>query len=534
MALWQRPWLGIIFVFVAAIGQRAALPALPLSDPDVRGYLTPALEHLAGHGMPQTDSRSMAYPLVLRMTLGVFSDFHAIVTVQHILGLLSGAMWLLAFSAWLYFLPMKRQLLYIAWWLATAGLAIYLCNPSTLVFETQIRPESVFPLFSLAQIVVTLFFIRFRWMQPHLIAAILCAGLVSLLAIVCLSLKPSWGFAALTPFAVMAVSLWYRNVPARSFSFRVGPILAAGIVLILWNTGLPRLVGWIPDPAAERHLAGTLFTVHADIISKEMHHRAERGELNFDENSFLAKLDEQIAKSRGIGKYQTLGHDPDFLLFSSGVLRDLPVIAQGDSQQGDRYLRRAYMRAVVHEPWLMLQKISRQMIKGYGDASKSVFNSSMPWRSLFLETYEILSNVQLPENPNAVTESFGNTLREVESSMESQPELLRGPTWLPPRWFFYYILTWLQAVILVAGAIALFLAPWLGRQKALQRFRAGYWATIIVWACSVGSALTVSIIHSFDIDRYTRLQSSVNSLLVATGIAFAAIVVETIITKQPD
>lgn len=533
--LWHRPWIGILFVFIAAAWLRWALPTLPLADPDTRGYLSPALQHLAGHGMLQEESRGLAYPLLLRGILGVFGNFHSIVIVQHVLGLFSGVIWLLAFHIWVGFLPVNRRWLDLAWWVATGGVAMYLGNPATLVFETQIRPEAVFPFFCLAQIATTLLFIRSRWVQPHLVKSILFSGAAAFFAVFCLSLKPSWGLAALIPLAVAIVSLCYRGaLLGHPLAFRLGPIVAMGMAFILWNGGVPRLVGWIANPAAGGHLAGTLFTVHADIISREMHHRAARGELDFNEVKFLAKLDARLAESRKAGKYRTLGHDPDFLLFHSDTMYNFPNIPAEDAPQRNCYLRRAYLRAVVNEPWLMLRKITRQMVKGYADASKSVLNSSMRWKVLFLETDVCLSSIVLPEVPSALAKNFQQTLGEIREAKTSQPEILRAASWLPPQWVFYYVVTWFQVITLVAGAVAFLLAPWMFRRRSLRQFAVGFWGGFVVWSCTVGSALTVSIIHSFDIDRYVRLQSSVNTLLLTIGLVFFLTLVQAFLTRSVD
>ncbi len=532
--LWRRPWIGILFAFLGAAWLRWMLPTLPLADPDTRGYLSPALQHLAGHGMVQAESRGLAYPLLLRGILGTFGSFPSIVITQHVLGLFSGVLWLVAFGIWLGCLPTNKGLLYASWWMAAVGVAVYLGNPATLVFETQIRPEAVFPFFCLAQIAAMLFFLRFRWIQPHFGWMIFFAGLAGFFAAICLSLKPSWGLAALIPFGMVLGSLFIWDVRTYSLALRGGPLLAMGAAFVLWNVGVPRLVGWIPNPASGEHLAGTLFTVHADIISQEMHRRAARGELDSYEEDFLRKLDERLGESQRTGKYATLGHDPDFLLYRSDALRYLPHVPKGDLQQGHRYLRHAYLRAVVNEPWLMFRKITRQIVKGYADASKSVFNSSMQWKVLFPTTSVNLSEIALPEIPCALAENYQQTLNEIRASTELQPEVLRAASWFPPQWFFYYAVTWLQAASLVTGAVAFILTPWLLRQKFLRRLAAGFWGAFIVWGCSVGSALTVSIIHSFDIDRYVRLQSSVNILLLVMSFVFVMAVLQAFRTNSAD
>ena len=515
-------------VFVLACWQRWSMPGLPLADPDTWGYLNPALQHLAGNGMPQTACRSIAYPLFLRAVLGVSGDFHSIAFVQHLLGLLSGVVWILAFRIWLGFLPAETWLRSFSGWCAAVCLALYLCNPATLAFESQIRPEGVFPLFGLSQITTTLIFIRIHRTQPGSSACILSAAVSALLAAVCLSLKPSWGLAALVPLAVIAASIFsfgkHLSLPGR-----VGPALAALVALVFWNLAVPRWVGWAADPTCGSHLAGTLFTVHADIISREMHSRAARGDLDVAEADFLKKLDERIEESRQLTKsaYKILGHDPDYLLFASDALWTLPNLSANDFAKRNAHLRQAYLRSAAHEPFWMLRKIAIQMATAFGDATKSVFSPSVQWKALFPRTIECLQNAGLPALSDGMEASFRRTLSEVRVASGSQPESLRAP-WAPPRWFFRHVVTWIFiAVVLVIG-VSLFLTPWVLRAVRWRSLTAAIWGAAVVWASSAGSALTVSVIHSFDIDRYAMLQSSVNTLLMALGLVVFAAIARTI------
>ncbi len=526
--VWHRPGIGVFLVFVFACWQRWSMPGLPLADPDTWGYLNPALQHLAGHGMPQTSCRSMAYPLCLRAVLGIFGSFHAIAFAQHLLGLLSGAVWLFAFNIWLRFLPGSGRIRFFAYWCATFCLALYLCNPATLAFESQIRPESVFPFFGLSQIAATLLFIRARWTRPNGSLAILSGGIAALLAAVCLSLKPSWGLASAVPSVVLLASLCSCAGTPR-LTVRFGPVLAAVAALAFWNAGVPRLVGWVADSTCGSHLAGTLFTVHADIIAHEMHKRSARGQLDPHEKDFLAKLDARIAESRQLEKsaYRVLGHDPDYLFFLSDTLWNLPDIPANDFAGRSAYLRRAYLQSVMNEPLLMLRKIARQMAAAFGDASKSVFNPSVQWRPLFPRTLECLQNAELPALSDGMQKGFRQTLDEVRVVSESQPESLRAP-WAPSRWFLRHVVTWIFIAIVLAVGFSLLLTSWMLRTGRWRSLTAAIWGAGVVWTSSVGSAVTVSVIHSFDIDRYVMLQSSVNSLLMAVGLVLFAAIARTI------
>ncbi len=519
--------MGVTFVFAVAFCQRLEMPWLPLADPDTWGYVNPALEHLAGNGMLQTHCRGLAYPLFLRSLLGACGSFASIALAQHLLGLMSGLCWLAAFRFWLVWLPGKYAQSALAWWCAAACVALYLCNPATLAFESQIRPEAVFPFFCLAQIATTLAFLRARWGGGPAGLLLLTAAGSTLLAAVCLSLKPSWGFAGAVPFGVILLGALRGGVRVTRL-VRAGPVVAAAVALVFWLNVVPRIAGWVPDMTCGSFMAGTLFTVHADIIAREMHDRAARGRLDAEELRFLEKLDTRIAESRKLEKsaYLLLGHDADYLFYYSDALANLPRVPAGDSEMQNSYLRMAYLNAVFAEPVMVASKVMRQLESTYGDASKSVFMRSVQWRPLFERTYACLNDAQLPELPGHLQESFSHTLGKLKDSTPLQPPMLEAP-YAPPRWFFRGVVSWVLTGIVLLGGVAICASPWLGRMNVGGGFVPALRAFAVVWASSFGSALTVAVVHSFDIDRYGMLQSSVNSLLLATGATFMILAILT-------
>lgn len=513
-ALAARPWLGGAIVFCVAIWQRASLPWLPLADPDTWGYLNPALEHLAGNGLVQTHCRGLAYPLFLRLVMGATGSFSAIAAVQHLVGLVSGLVWLWAFRLWLAWLPENPGPRYGPRWLGALCLALYLCNPATIALEAQIRPEAVFPLFGLGQIAATLVFVRARWRGRSVPAMCSAAAAAALLALVCLSLKPSWGFAALVPACAVVLGALGGGVKIGNAA-RASILAAAALAAAVWVAGVPRMAGWVPDRSCGSFLAGTLFTVHADIIAREMHARSAAAKLDAAEEEFLRKLDARIAESRALPKsaYRVLGHDADYLFYSSDTLWALPGVGASDAEGRIRYLRAAYIRAALAKPWLMGSKIWRQMAKAYGDASQSLFSPSAQWRALFARTNAALDSATLPQVPPRFAQDLRECLRAVSEQTAAQPERLEAPAG-PSRWLMRGPASWLLAAAAFAGAALIAASPWWGRR--FSAWLPAVRAFAVFWASSVGSSLTVAVVHSFDIDRYMMLQSSSNALLLAS------------------
>lgn len=519
--IWCRPWIGVILVYIAAFWERSSLPWLPLADPDTWGYLKPSLEHLAGNGLIQTNCRDIAYPLFLRLVLGTTGDFPSIAVVQHLLGLASGLVWLVAFRLWLAWLPKETGEHYGSRWFGVLCLALYLCNPATLVFESRIRPEAIFPFFGLGQIAATLAFAHDYWRKNVGISACIMAFLAVLLALICVSLKPSWGFAAAVPLAAVAFGVF--GIRRVSWVRAVSMLVAAIVAAVLWLAIIPRLARWVPDLDSGYFLAATLFTVHANIIADEMHDREIRGELDAEETWFLHKLDIRIAESRALKKsvYRVLGHDPDYLFYSSDTLFQLPhVPANSGSRQADiSYLRGAYLRSVISKPLALAWKVIRQLWIAYKDANKSLFTGSVSWRSHFERTPTFFDQVTIPAVPPHIITSLRQSLRDSRDRAASQPEEL-APLLEPPDWLLRGPVTWLLVFLAFGGVLPiLFLTR---RMNDHMRWMPAFYAFAVVWVSSFGAALTVAIVHSFDIGRYLMAQSSTNALLLACGVSFCA------------
>jgi hypothetical protein len=516
-AVWSRPWLGFVAVFAYALWQRWHMPWLPLATADSWGFLGPALHELAGEGFRQTHGRSIAYPLFLLTVLRVTESFPAIAMVQHALGLLSGAAWVWVFSLWVAWLPASVRRRPFVWWIGAFALGLYLLGAWAAVYETMIRPESIFPLFAFLQTGGTLVFIRERWSRSRSSVMVIAGALAMFCAVLCVSLKPSWGFAAAVPAATMLVGIGAPGAPAK----RLVSLLAllCGLVLAgLWQKGVPHLAGWIGDDHAKTFLPTTLFTVHADLISKTMHERADAGLLDAEERAFLGHLDRRLEESRKIDppKYKALGHDPDYLMYHSDALADLPGVA--DSSAGERaaYLRSEYFAAWQAQPALMLCKLGRQLLLAHSDPPNSLHRSSVAWRVHF-KTARDFSRVYVPPSLSPkLTGGWEELFRrcaELASTGKKRRDFARP---LPP-WFHGIFLGSLVTFLTVAG-LAVFPAG-----RCLFRGRAGLLPAARVFAVIVithlGMVFTVAAVHSFDIIRYMALLSPSQSLLLGTGSA---------------
>ena len=485
-AVWIRPWVGFAAVFAFALWQRWNMPWLPLATADTWGFLAPALCELAGEGFPQTNGRSFAYPLFLLLVLRATESFSAIAVAQHVLGLLSGVVWIWVFSLWVAWLPLAVRHRPWVWWLGAFALAQFLLGARTVVFETLLRPESIFPFFAFLQLGCTLAFIRARWTLARSSWVVVAGASALLGGVLCSSLKPSWGFAALISPLVLLAGVVVSGKPAKRLASLVALVCGLGLVAF-WQRGIPYATGWIADNQAKTFLPATLFTVHASHVSQAMHEKSALGLLNADEIDFLKNLDRRLSESREVVPrvYNLLPHDPDYLMYCSDALAELPVGPNATTEQRTEYLWSAYFEAWKAQPAGMVNKVWQQLIHAFSELAAD-------WDKL-ADKCSVLAS--------------------------TEPERRRfAPDF--PVWFHGFVLVVVLALLVVLGLLVFPAGRWIFRSQGDLLPSARVFGVIVV--THLGTVLTVALVHSFDIGRYMALLSPSQSLILATGSVLVA------------
>lgn len=492
----------LIAIFAAATWLRFRMPLLPLGTPDTWGYLFPALSGLAGEGMYETNARGIAYPLFLRIVLGAAGNFPAVVLVQHLLGLLSGVLWWIAWNLWVEWLPERMKI--PARWGGMAGLALYLCNAGTIFYESTLRPEGIFPFFALSGIAATWMFVRARWANPSPVAALW--GMLSVLfPLICLSLKPGWGLAALVPIIIVCASL----IGKFPLLWRSATAILCALAVAFWIFVVPSAAQWKPDDRSRLFLPETLFVQHAPAIAGAMADRDARGELKDDEKKFLSKLQQRLEESRTtrLEGFRSLGHNPDYLLYDSDTLFDLP----GGNEPAARYsfLWNSYAEAWKKHPGEMCKKIAFQFIRSFGMAQKSLYAPETNWQNHLQKSIEVLQ-LNKPAAPTpALRLGYEPLIVATREQLSTAPKKLRmGPPFMSP-------IARIAGSLLVTGCMVLWLLFFV--RAALRPSSATTGAIIafgIFWSLSFGSSLTIAAVSSFDITRYAVLQSFLHAFLI--------------------
>ena len=511
-------WSALIVIFALAAWYRIKCPGIPISDPDTWGYLYPGLSDLAGSGFQQTHGRGIAYPLFIKWILQSTESFFAIPAIQHIMGVLSGLIWWLIWKEWVKWLPAN--------WRNTLGinivgllfLALYLWNANAITSEEMIRPEGIFPLLSLMQTFLCISYARLRWKEDSLFGSCITGALAVLMGFICISAKPSWGFAGLVPI-VFTLAGSIAPLRLARLPSRILPLALGCALVFVWLDCIPKWTRWIIDSSSRTFLPSTLVTIHAPIVSKFLHSEADKGKLNDTEMSFLNNWDRRLEESKNLTRtsYSILGYDPDYLMYHSDAL-DL-IRNSKTTEEFRTFLLRIYIHSALSYPNLIFVKVGNQVLVAFGDLSKSLYQNernicnnlersikSMDYYALPLVGTNIETSYQEVRNKTV------NFISKGSSSLKFGPSihnfLLRG---LGPVILGIIMLAWIPALAYYTLKNAH------GKNSdftnALKIFS-------ILWTTSIGTILSVAIVHSFDIDRYLYLLSPQYSILLAAGISF--------------
>ena len=172
--------LAALFTWAAWLRMRAPLD--PIADPDVWGYLSPAVSKLVGGGFTHA-GRNFVYPGFLYLLLRVAGDFRVIAFAQHALGLLAGVVMLLIWQRVRDLVVRPRLPAAVHRWLGLLPVGIYLLAADTIRFEMQIRPEAICGFLGLLNVYLVLQFIYWFFVRENKRAAVLygIGGVLSVL-----------------------------------------------------------------------------------------------------------------------------------------------------------------------------------------------------------------------------------------------------------------------------------------------------------------------------------------------------------------
>jgi hypothetical protein len=497
-------WFVTGVLFSTALYIRLTIPQTPLIDPDLGGYLKPALLALTEGKFQHLEGRTFLYPGFIYLVLKTFSDFSAVTILQHLLGVAAGGFLLICWNraGALVRTALISPLTYRALGLGVTSL--FLLNTAAINFEHQIRPEAIIPFFAILNIFLNVEFIRQRYLLSNRQTAIRYAACNFFIGFLLYYLKAYFWLVTCLSTVPMWIILFDRNLNLRRKILWLGvTIICVATLLVIPEERFGRT-----DPVNQTFVPTTLFVIHAKIIRRQIERDIEREVRDPYSTEFLQKtldlLDNEIRVSKKTEKYKSLGFDPDYLMYKDSFCKKFGTFfaAEDPPAEENRFYYYYFFRTWTHRPARMLAKIGSQLSIFYngGDNRRSPYKAE---RRLSLSGYYQRNCKVLERAPYLAKMDYPPLKDLIEDSQElpDTKQKLFHPALI--HWVKHLLAGTLPFTMILRGATILFV--WWNplRRKAYGLFLA---ATALMFCYSFGTNLGVAIMHSLEVERYVTNQ----------------------------
>jgi hypothetical protein len=497
-------YVALIFILICAAAYfRLRLPREPLLDPDVWGYLEPALLALTGHGFQHIEGRAFVYPGFVYLILAVFRDFRAITIVQHLSGLAAGGVLLACWNRCLGLIPRPNTPKPVYRILGLLVAALFLFNTSVVRFEHLIRPEAIFPLFAALSAFFNIQFIQYRFLTRESRTALIYGILVLFNACLLFYLKPSFYLATAAATLPVWISLFDPREALRRKLVLIG--LAVGSVIVLLS--LPEYALGRTDPDSKTFLPTTLFVVHANIIRDQLARDIAADAYTPYPPQLLQYaqelLDQEIKRSRQTGRYTSLGFDPDYLMYDDSFDRKFSydLKSQYPDESRVKFYYYYFFRTWTHQPGRMLKKVAQQFSILYNSIGKA-----SPYK---LEDHQKLSidyaaNISLLQKKTALFVIQYEPLREFNNNCN---QLIETRAQIAQPMIVSWINRFLARTLTFSLLLALILSFIVAKDPALRTNYGWFLGTVLLlFGYSFANSLGIAIVHTLEITRYLTNQ----------------------------
>jgi hypothetical protein len=494
-----KPWFAgaVVCLLLSGAWLRFSLPLPPITNKDSGGYISPALSLLV-NGTYEASHRNFPYPGFVWALLKMSGTFSSITVAQHLLGLAGGLIFWLAWLRLGVFLPRDWRVTALHAVLGVGLVWGLLLSDQPVFFEHSMRPEAIYPFLISLHLFGAVKFLERSLLRRSLPAAIGWGALMTAVSFGLYVLKPIWGLALISgglPF-VMVVLLTHgkwRGVPFVAAA--VGA--AVGFALFF----VPESVLSPSTPRNASLINQQLFFVHANLIDREIRRDLEKpGEPPFPRELLLATVNEFSVGRAQVERrpFRTLGFSPDYLMYGKA---DLQVQKHFQDQPGgaNRFYRYYYLRAWLGQPIPMMRKIFGELSVFYRcDGKLTRAGSTLKLRTTYGESTAIHDEPYYLQH-----------FREW-GPLKDYVEAVRGVTASDEPYRLDLMLAFLSAVnaayVFILGLFLVAGFLW-GRESARKTGGVPLlWLGIWIFSYNFGITLTVALVHSMSIQRYTDTQ----------------------------
>ena len=462
-------------------------------------------------GSFEATHRNFPYPGFIWLLLKSSGTFTFIAIVQHLLGLASGLIFWLTWQRLRVFLPSD--------WKTTATHAAFglilvwslLLSRHPIFLEHSMRPEAIYPFLMSLHLFCAACFLERSLIRKSMPRAICWGSLMTTFSFALYILKPIWGMALVSGGLPFLIVLACSCGKWRAIPFVAG---AAGTVAGIALFVLPDILISAGHPQPVSLLSQQLFFVHAHLVERELRRDlASPGITPFPREIILATADELHAGLSGMSSkpYRTLGFNPDDFMYGKA---NEDVLRYFWHQKGEasRFYLHYYLRTLQNQPLRIIGKILRELGVFYRcDGKLMRAGDSLKLHRWYGESAVIFSSTGYL-SPLKISEwkpykDYMDAARGVNVSNDSDQQDL--------MMVFLSVANAIYVVVLGLFLVAGFL--W-GRKRDPQTGGIPLlWLGIWLFSYNFGITLTVAIVHSMSIQRYTDTQFSLTIFSFCAG-----------------
>lgn len=490
-------WAAAVGLLVAGgILRLTMLPAIPLVEWDSAGWLEPALSWATGGPFRETAEREWLYAAFLAGVIKGFGSLEAIVWVQWAIGLTTGAILFSAWRAWLGLLAGSWLTELTGTLLGLGLLASFILNIDFVVFEMSVRPESLLGLTLAGVLLASARFVSARWKDKSPRQALLWGTLLPVLGAAIVTLKPSWALG----IPVMGLPLLAACFGPKSDWLRHAAPLLTGCLLAVLLVLLPEKIFFIKSGEPRVVLPMTLFTIHTDAVLEAFQKEAADPSTPAERTEFLRSIlplledDYRVAVSEPYN-YVRLGFDPDYVMYRGRLFPHMAGAMGFSRAELAAFCTDSYRIAWIRAPQKILEKIRIQLGYFFAPDERTYTKSRMDIGKMTEGSRSVAPrdlDERFPEAARAIFARFRAALdgaptesRELRAWKPLHQFLKKS---VPPNYLF------LTAAVL-ACALCLGLRP-------LRPLVPAALTALYFFGLGFGNALTISIVHAMDNDRY--------------------------------
>jgi hypothetical protein len=489
-------WLAMTVLMIYAAMTRFRISPTAVSEWDSWGWLSPALSWLGGMAFREQFEREWLYGAFIAGCLRLTGSFSGLIVIQQALGLFAGLLMWLTWRTWATLFP--RDLLFevASVSLGLFVVAVYFFSPIAIALELAIRPEGIMAFVAFLQLYCITSYCKFRWHKPRPFASTVFGALAILLAYALFVLKPNWLLAVPVTTLPVFVGVLETSIPLTVRLLT--PVL--GLILIFATLLLPEKMFFVPSTETRVVLPMTLFTIHADVIQKDMQRELARegtpeSRRHFLE-AFLQVFEPEMQTARTLAKYYPrLGFDPDYLMYRSPVFPFLENTYSMSRKQIADFCRNSFLSAIWNQPLGYARKVFTQLGYFFFPDDATFFRKRIEMGKLYDYVRTTVPDT-LDETMSKPVRDLYRTYREnviARSGESASLEVFRP--FVPSLRALAAGAFYIGIAFLASFAACLIL-------KSLAPLRLPGLIALIFFLAPAGNALTIALIHALDNSRY--------------------------------